>query len=81
MRRVFCLRVLSPPQPRIFFCLRVLCISFHLSTSTHPPSYPHTQMQKVVANLAEIEQPWNCPHGRPTMRHLVDLTTLHKELN
>jgi hypothetical protein len=20
-----------------------------------------------------VEQPWNCPHGRPTMRHVAEL--------
>ena len=28
------------------------------------------QMQKVVRNLATLSAPWNCPHGRPTFRHL-----------
>ncbi|KAF0689025.1 Aste57867_19480 [Aphanomyces stellatus] len=32
------------------------------------------EMQKIVGQLADLEQPWNCPHGRPTMRHLVDLS-------
>jgi DNA mismatch repair protein PMS2 len=32
-----------------------------------------TQMLKVVRNLGEMDKPWNCPHGRPTMRHLADL--------
>ncbi len=27
----------------------------------------------IVAHLAGMRQPWNCPHGRPTMRHLVDV--------
>ncbi|CAA7038359.1 unnamed protein product [Microthlaspi erraticum] len=34
------------------------------------------EMEKIVEHLADLESPWNCPHGRPTMRHLVDLTTL-----
>ncbi|MCO5615113.1 hypothetical protein L7F22_069402 [Adiantum nelumboides] len=34
------------------------------------------EMQKVLSNLAELDSPWNCPHGRPTMRHLVDLTNI-----
>ncbi|VVB07009.1 unnamed protein product [Arabis nemorensis] len=34
------------------------------------------EMQKIVEHLADLESPWNCPHGRPTMRHLVDLTSL-----
>ncbi|KAE9611525.1 putative DNA mismatch repair protein family [Lupinus albus] len=37
------------------------------------------EMQKVILeHLAELKSPWNCPHGRPTMRHLIDLTTIHK---
>lgn len=31
------------------------------------------QMREVVQHMGEIEQPWNCPHGRPTMRHLTSL--------
>ncbi|KAG0057112.1 Mismatch repair endonuclease pms2 [Gryganskiella cystojenkinii] len=36
----------------------------------------HTQMKRIVRHMGEIDQPWNCPHGRPTMRHLLDLTEL-----
>ena len=28
-------------------------------------------MARVVATLATLDSPWNCPHGRPTMRHLA----------
>jgi DNA mismatch repair protein PMS2 len=31
------------------------------------------QMRKVVRHMGEMEKPWNCPHGRPTMRHLAGL--------
>lgn len=31
------------------------------------------QMQRVVRNMGAIDKPWNCPHGRPTMRHLMSL--------
>lgn len=30
-------------------------------------------MQRVVHNLSTLDKPWNCPHGRPTMRHLMEL--------
>ncbi|AET40134.1 ATP-binding mismatch repair protein Ecym_5379 [Eremothecium cymbalariae DBVPG len=30
-------------------------------------------MTKVIRNLNELEKPWNCPHGRPTIRHLMEL--------
>ncbi|KAL5136555.1 DNA mismatch repair protein PMS1 [Glycine soja] len=35
------------------------------------------EMQKILEHMAELKSPWNCPHGRPTMRHLVDLTKIH----
>lgn len=31
------------------------------------------QMERVVRGLGEMDKPWNCPHGRPTMRHLAGL--------
>lgn len=33
-------------------------------------------MAGVVKRMGEIERPWNCPHGRPTMRHLTSLGEL-----
>lgn len=38
------------------------------------------RMSKVLHGLADLEQPWNCPHGRPTLRHLVDLRDLERDL-
>ncbi|CDS82381.1 related to PMS1-DNA mismatch repair protein [Sporisorium scitamineum] len=34
------------------------------------------RMSAILKNMGTIEQPWNCPHGRPTMRHLACLKTL-----
>lgn len=31
------------------------------------------QMERVVRDMGAIDKPWNCPHGRPTMRHLMSL--------
>ena len=36
-------------------------------------SLTQKQMQKVVTHMGEIDKPWNCPHGRPTMRHLFGM--------
>jgi DNA mismatch repair protein PMS2 len=33
------------------------------------------QMETVVRHMGEIDKPWNCPHGRPTMRHLYGLNS------
>lgn len=29
------------------------------------------KMNEIVWNMGELNQPWNCPHGRPTMRVLT----------
>ena len=31
------------------------------------------RMEKLVRQMGTIDKPWNCPHGRPTMRHLLGL--------
>ncbi|KAL3276159.1 hypothetical protein HHI36_020878 [Cryptolaemus montrouzieri] len=36
-------------------------------------------MKQLVEHMGEIEQPWNCPHGRPTIRHLINLSLLKKD--
>ena len=36
-------------------------------------SLDHKTMKKVVTNLTTLESPWNCPHGRPTLRFLKKL--------
>ncbi|KAM3436803.1 hypothetical protein MY4824_004086 [Beauveria thailandica] len=32
-----------------------------------------SQMYALVRHMGELDKPWNCPHGRPTMRHLCRL--------
>lgn len=36
-------------------------------------SLSQQEMRTVVTNLGTIEQPWNCPHGRPTLQYLYDM--------
>ncbi|CAD5207435.1 unnamed protein product [Bursaphelenchus okinawaensis] len=31
------------------------------------------QMVTIVRHMGTMEQPWNCPHGRPTIRHVCTL--------
>ena len=31
------------------------------------------KMKEVVQRLHDVDQPWTCPHGRPTMRHVKQL--------
>uniref|UniRef100_A0A8C3LBU5 Mismatch repair endonuclease PMS2 n=1 Tax=Chrysolophus pictus TaxID=9089 RepID=A0A8C3LBU5_CHRPC len=37
------------------------------------------EMKKLVTHMGEIEHPWNCPHGRPTMRHIASLDLIAAE--
>ncbi|NXH21034.1 PMS2 endonuclease, partial [Bucco capensis] len=37
------------------------------------------EMRKLITHMGEIEHPWNCPHGRPTMRHIVSLDLISPE--
>jgi DNA mismatch repair protein PMS2 len=36
-----------------------------------------SEMKKLLHHMSTLDHPWNCPHGRPTMRHLVDLSMLN----
>lgn len=38
------------------------------------------QMARVVANLSTLQSPWNCPHGRPTLRFLGQVTPCARPL-
>lgn len=39
------------------------------------------KMTQVVRNLSRLDKPWNCPHGRPTMRHLSELENWKSKYN
>ena len=32
----------------------------------------------IQQHMSQMDQPWNCPHGRPTLRHMVNLQLLRK---
>ncbi|KIR97935.1 DNA mismatch repair protein PMS2 [Cryptococcus deuterogattii 2001/935-1] len=40
-----------------------------------------SQMSQLLRNMGTIDQPWNCPHGRPTMRHLTKLNSAPESRN
>lgn len=32
-----------------------------------------SKMEEIVRHMGNMDKPWSCPHGRPTMRHLFGL--------
>ncbi|XP_045830997.1 DNA mismatch repair protein PMS1 [Trifolium pratense] len=64
---------LCPPRVRAMLASRACRSSIMIGDALG-----RNEMQKILDHLAELKSPWNCPHGRPTMRHLVDLTKIHK---
>uniref|UniRef100_A0A8C1JGD2 Mismatch repair endonuclease PMS2 n=1 Tax=Cyprinus carpio TaxID=7962 RepID=A0A8C1JGD2_CYPCA len=57
-----------PSRVRQMFASRACRKSVMVGTALNT-----SEMKKLVLHMGEIEQPWNCPHGRPTMRHLANL--------
>ncbi|KAG8166845.1 hypothetical protein KVR01_002534 [Diaporthe batatas] len=57
-----------PSKVRKMFAMRACRSSIMIGKALS-----HRQMEKVVRHMGEMEKPWNCPHGRPTMRHLCAL--------
>ncbi|CAG0884917.1 unnamed protein product [Cyprideis torosa] len=64
-------RNLRPSRVRSLLASRACRSSVMVGTAL-----THSQMQRIVSGLAQLDQPWNCPHGRPTIRHLVNLNML-----
>ena len=53
------------------FASRACRKSVMIGTALNAPN-----MRELVDHMGQIEQPWNCPHGRPTMRHLVNTNVI-----
>ncbi|KZF23429.1 DNA mismatch repair protein MutL [Xylona heveae TC161] len=60
-----------PSKVRRMFAMRACRSSIMVG---HPLTAK--RMKNVLVHMGEIDKPWNCPHGRPTMRHLVSLDAL-----
>lgn len=57
-----------PSKVRRMFAMRA-CRSSVMIGKTLTPK----QMGVLVRHMGEIDKPWNCPHGRPTMRHVCGI--------
>lgn len=57
-----------PSKVRKMFAMRACRCSIMIGKALS-----RQQMETVVRHMGGMEKPWNCPHGRPTMRHLCGL--------
>ena len=67
-------RSLRPSRVRSMLASRACRSSVMVGTALS-----RAQMRRLLVRMAATEQPWNCPHGRPTMRHLVNLNLIPKQ--
>lgn len=63
-----------PSRVRQMFASRACRKSVMIGTALNV-----SEMKKLVTHMGEIEHPWNCPHGRPTIRHIANLDLLAQE--
>ncbi|GAV30222.1 hypothetical protein PMKS-003731 [Pichia membranifaciens] len=62
------LTIPRPSKVRSMFAMRACRSSIMIGSSLS-----RLKMENIVQNLSALDKPWNCPHGRPTMRHLVKI--------
>lgn len=63
--------LLRPSRVRSMFASRACRSSVMVGTALS-----RSDLRKYVNQMAATDLPWNCPHGRPTMRHLINLDML-----
>lgn len=60
-----------PSRVRQMFASRACRKSVMIGTALNT-----SEMKKLIAHMGEMDHPWNCPHGRPTMRHIANLDVI-----
>ncbi|KAK7789245.1 hypothetical protein R5R35_013060 [Gryllus longicercus] len=66
--------ICRPSRIRAMFASRACRKSVMMGSSL-----THSIMRNIVDHLGTLDEPWNCPHGRPTMRHLFDLKEMKEK--
>lgn len=61
-------QVPRPSKVRKLFAMRACRSSIMIGKAL-----TRQQMESLVRHMGQLDKPWNCPHGRPTMRHLCGL--------
>lgn len=61
-------KMCRPSRVRAMFASRACRTSVMIGTALDV-----VRMRAIVDHMSTLGHPWNCPHGRPTMRHMFDL--------
>ena len=64
-------RHLRPSRVRAMYASRACRTSVMVGTALSVEN-----MKRMLEHMSAMEQPWNCPHGRPTMRYLINLNVV-----
>lgn len=70
-------RMMQSTTPRPSKVRRMFAMRACRSSVMVGKALSRAQMERLVRHMSEIDKPWNCPHGRPTMRHLLGLASWH----
>ncbi|KAM7142257.1 mismatch repair endonuclease PMS2 [Molossus nigricans] len=60
-----------PSRVRQMFASRACRKSVMIGTALNT-----SEMKKLITHMGEMDHPWNCPHGRPTMRHIANMDVI-----
>ncbi|XP_034942885.1 mismatch repair endonuclease PMS2 [Chelonus insularis] len=67
-------KILRPSRVRDMLASRACRSAVMIGTALN-----HSEMYRIITQMSQISRPWNCPHGRPTMRHLLSLKYIMDE--
>lgn len=64
---------ISPHMPRPSKVRKLLASRACRSSVMIGKTLKPARMREIVRHMGSMDKPWSCPHGRPTMRHLLGL--------
>ncbi|KAF7988329.1 hypothetical protein HCN44_000902 [Aphidius gifuensis] len=64
-------KILRPSRVRQMLASRACRGAVMIGTNLN-----HSEMKRLINQMGVMKNPWNCPHGRPTIRHLISLKLL-----
>ncbi|KAK0396681.1 hypothetical protein QR680_001810 [Steinernema hermaphroditum] len=63
-----------PSKLRKIFASRACRSSVMIGKALSP-----NEMKRIIRHMTNMDHPWNCPHGRPTLRHLANLDRIKRK--